>query len=167
MKLVRWFARLGRKPLTDLKAKLQSAPRSLPRDGDFLEDAPSKGGKTGPADTPLDSEIEEMADRAADKINRATKAEDRDGRELTAHSISLTQSDKIRELSRMSSFSELEDADTQARTRYMQEQRRFSKELTQTEENSHPDKLVQRMKKETLWGLGGELLRRKESRMGP
>lgn len=83
----------------------------------------------------------------------------------TKLSVKLTQAEKVRQLARMEEFDDLEDADTQAKKRYYEEQRKFARKLMDTEETQKPEKLVQRQKKETLWGLGGELLRRKESKM--
>lgn len=80
-------------------------------------------------------------------------------------SVKMTQAEKVRQLATMEEFDDLEDADTQAKKRYYEEQRKFSKKLMETEETQKPEKLVQRQKKETLWGLGGELLRRKDSNL--
>lgn len=83
--------------------------------------------------------------------------------EPSLKSIKLTQAEKVRQLATLQEFDDITDADTLAKKRYIEEQRKFSKTLMETEETSKPEKLVQRVKKETLWGLGGELLRRKES----
>ena len=81
-------------------------------------------------------------------------------------SIKLAQRQKVKLLATMSNVEDLEaDADTLARKRYYEEQRKFARDLKKSaEENEESGKLVQRPKKETVWGLGGELLRRKESR---
>lgn len=85
--------------------------------------------------------------------------------EPSLQSIKMTQAEKVKQLASLQDFDDIADADTQAKKRYYEEQRKFSKKLMETEENSKPEKLVQRVKKETLWGLGGELLRRKESNL--
>lgn len=81
-------------------------------------------------------------------------------------SIKLAQRQKVKLLATMSNVEDLEaDADTLARKRYYEEQRKFARDLKKSaEETEESGKLVQRPKKETVWGLGGELLRRKESR---
>lgn len=85
--------------------------------------------------------------------------------EPSLQSIKMTQAEKVKQLASLQDFDDLEDADTQAKKRYYEEQKKFSKKLMETEETTKPEKLVQRVKKETLWGLGGELLRRKESNL--
>ena len=65
----------------------------------------------------------------------------------------------------MDNFDDIEDADTLAKKRYYKEQKKFARHLVDSanDEDEPNQKLVQRPKKETLWGLGGELLRRKEN----
>lgn len=83
---------------------------------------------------------------------------------VSLQSINLTQSQKVEQLAKMHRFEELEDADSQAKKRYYLQQKKFAHDLVEKSEDERPpEKLVQRQKKDTLWGLGGELLRRKES----
>lgn len=138
MKLVRSFARRVAKRV-DLNAGFKVARKDI-RDEDAEEDD-TQGHQT------------------TDNISESRH-------EPSLQSIKMTQAEKVKQLASLQDFDEIEDADTAAKQRYFEEQRKFTKKLMETDESSKPEKLVQRVKKETLWGLGGELLRRKESLLG-
>jgi len=122
--------------MVDLKSRIKSLPRSIEKE---------------------DAEAEDVEDTGTD-------ATANDG-SVSLQSINLTQAQKVQQLAKMHSFEELEDADSQAKKRYYLQQKKFARDLVEKSEDERaPEKLVQRQKKETLWGLGGELLRRKESR---
>ena len=88
-----------------------------------------------------------------------------DDHKVSIQSIKLTQMEKVKQLSKMVDINDVDDADTQAKRRYYIQQKKFSQDLIEKDEDYDDmnKKLVQRPKKETLWGLGGELLRRKEN----
>lgn len=135
-KLLRTFARRS-KPIADFKSKIKSLSRSI-------DDEDAEGDEV------------EVEVGAPDGLAGATG--------VSLQSIHLTQAQKVQQLSKMHQFEDLEDADTQAKKRYYLQQKKFASELIEKSEDEQPAaKLVQRQKKETLWGLGGELLRRKES----
>jgi len=114
----------------------------------------------------LKDRLRMKSEKPAESFNKhqQTQTEELQGEEAE---IELNQLDKVRSIFGADTIEEGLSANEIAKRNFIKERERFAqKELLKNYDEDYMDrKLIQRPQRETVWGLGGQLLKRNESKL--